>query len=180
MMAAGLQILLFEVSGIECALRSSEVRELLPVPRLWRPPALPKPVAGFFNLGGQAVPVITLGTLFGLEATKSETTKSEASRSDREAEAYRHLMLVDRVTGAGPAAFLVDRVLDLVNLPEDRISPVPDSETLNGCLEAEIDHDGSLIHLLSLERILFAEERQSLAELGRHAQNRLSEWATEA
>jgi purine-binding chemotaxis protein CheW len=170
MMAAGLQILLFEVGGIECALRRDEVRELLPLPRLWRPPNLPKPVAGFFNLGGQAVPVVTLGILFGIEARSGNA----------EAEAYRHLMLVDRLSGTGPAAFLVDRVLDLVTLQSDRLSPVGESETLNGCVEAEIEHEGRLVHLLSLQRILLAEERQSLAELGRTAQDRLSEWAVEA
>jgi purine-binding chemotaxis protein CheW len=165
-----LQILLFEVGGVGCALRRNEVRELLPVPQLWRPPALPKPVAGFFNLGGQAVPVITLSVLFGLEMPLGT----------KEAEAYRHLMLIDRLSGGGPAALLVDRVLDLVAVPDSRLSPVPASETLNGCIEAEIEHDGALVHLLSLERILLAEERQSLAELSSKAQDRLGEWTAGA
>ncbi|MBM6594804.1 chemotaxis protein CheW [Microvirga pudoricolor] len=165
-----MQILLFEVGGVGCALRRQEVRELLPMPHLWRPPALPRSVAGFFNLGGQAVPVVTLATLFGLEAPGLT----------KEAEAYRHLMLIDRLGGSGPAAFLVDRVIDLVTVDEARLSPVPASDTLNGCIEAEIEHSGALVHLLSLERILLAEERQSLADLSGRAQERLGEWATDA
>jgi purine-binding chemotaxis protein CheW len=51
---------------------------------------------------------------------------------------------------------------------------------LNGCVEAEVTWDGRLVHLRSVERILLAEEQQALAELGRQAQNRLSEWAVPA
>jgi purine-binding chemotaxis protein CheW len=113
---------------------------------------------------------VTLSILFGLEAPSGT----------KEADAYRHLMLIDRLSASGPAALLVDRVLDLVTVEPGRLSPVPSSDTLNGCIEAEIEFDGSLVHLLSLERILLAEERQSLAELGRKAQARLSEWVVEA
>ena len=47
---ASLQIIVFDVCGTACALHRSAAREFLPLPRLWRPPALPRPVAGFFNL----------------------------------------------------------------------------------------------------------------------------------
>lgn len=167
---ASLQIILFDVCAIACALRRHEVRELLPLPRLWRPPSLPRPVAGFFNLGGAAVPVVRLDVLFGLERGE------EAPETDL----YRHLILVDGLAGAGPAALLADRVLDLTHADDAQISPVRPEETLNGCVEAEIDHGGRLVHLLSLERILFVEEKQVLADLGRHAQSRLSEWTVSA
>ncbi|HZH53100.1 MAG TPA: chemotaxis protein CheW [Microvirga sp.] len=167
---AGVQIILFDVCGIACALRRQEVRELLPLPRLWRPPSMPRPVAGFFNLGGAAVPVVRLEVLFGLER-RGETS---------EAELYRHLILVDGLTGSGPCALLVDRVLDLAHAGGAQLSAVRPENTLNGCVEAEIDYGGRLVHLLSLGRILFAEEKQVLADLGRHAQSRLSEWAVPA
>lgn len=167
---AGLQVILFDVGGLACALSRSSVRELLPLPRLWRPPALPRPVAGFFNLSGKAVPVIRLNVLFGLEQ----------GRGSDEAELYRHLILVDGLAGSGVNAFLVDRVLDVADVDGARISPMPEGNTLNGCVEAEIDLEGRLVHLLSLERILLAEEQQALAELGRDAQSRLSEWAVPA
>lgn len=167
---ASLQIILFDVCGIACALRGHEVRELLPLPRLWRPPSLPRPVAGFFNLGGAAVPVVRLDVLFG----------TERSEESPETELYRHLILVNGLAENGPSALLVDRVLDLAHTDDAQLSPVRPENTLNGCVEAEIDHGGRLVHLLSLERILFAEEKQALADLGRHAQSRLSEWTVPA
>jgi purine-binding chemotaxis protein CheW len=61
-----------------------------------------------------------------------------------------------------------------------QLSSVSEEATLNGCVEAEVTWDERLVHLLSVERILLAEEQQALAELGRQAQNRLSEWAVSA
>jgi purine-binding chemotaxis protein CheW len=168
---AGLQIILFDVGGKACALRRSAVRELLPLPRLWRPPGTPRPVAGFFNLSGAAVPVIRLDLLFGLERAKA---------TDAEANLYRHLILVDGLKVSGRAALLVDRVLDVIHVGESALSAVAPENTLNGCVEAEVTHAGGLLHLLSIERILLAEEQQALAELGRHAQSRLGEWAIPA
>lgn len=165
-----MQILLFDVGGLICALRRDPVRELLPVPRLWRPPALPRPVAGFFNLAGAAVPVIRLDALLGLEAP------SDAPETGL----YRHLILLDGLRAAGPAALLVDRVQDVADIRGPQVSPVRPENSLNGCVEAEIDHDGRLVHLLSLERLLFAEEKLALEELGAHAQSRLGEWAVPA
>lgn len=167
---AGLQVIIFDVCGTACAIRRQEVRELLPVPRLWRPPGTPRPVAGFFNLSGTAVPVVRLDIVFGLP-------KAEDSP---EAALYSHLMLIEDLSGSGLGALLVDRVQDVTDVAETAISPVDQTDTLNGCVEAEIGHDGRLIHLLSRERILLAEERQALADLGASAQKRLQEWAVPA
>ncbi len=167
---ASLQIIVFDVSGAACALPRSAVRELLPLPRLWHPPGLPRPVAGFFNLGGQAVPVLRLDVLFSLE-------QADGQAQD---DLYRHLILIDRLSSSGVGALLVDRVLDVLAVQGFQLSSVSAADTLNGCVEAEITLDGRLVHLLSVERILLQEEQQSLAELGRHAQNRLNEWAVPA
>jgi purine-binding chemotaxis protein CheW len=165
---AGLQIIMFDVGGVACALRRSAVRELLPLPRLWRPPALPRPIAGFFNLGGQAVPVLRLSVLFGLEEDEGGP----------ESALYRHLILTQG--SSAPSALLVDRVLDVASLDGTQLSPLSQGSTLNGCVEAEITLGGRLVHLLSLERLLLAEERQTLDELSRQAQNRLGKWAVQA
>lgn len=167
---ARLQVITFDICGTTCALRRNAVRELLPMPRLWQPPALPRPVAGFFNLGGKAVPVIRLDVLFGLER------KAE----DPDSVLYQHLILVKGLGRSGSIALLVDRVLDVIDIASTDFSPVPAQDTLNGCVEAEMSLDGRLVHLLSLERILLAEEQQALAELSRNAQSRLSEWAATA
>jgi purine-binding chemotaxis protein CheW len=165
-----LQIIVFDVCGTACALHRSAAREFLPLPHLWRPPALPRPVAGFFNLGGHAVPVLRLDVLFGLPGVEDGA----------EADLYRHLILVDRFSPSGTSALLVDRVLDVASVDTSQLSSVGEEGTLNGCVEAEVTWDGRLVHLLSVERILLAEEQQALAELGRQAQSRLGEWAVPA
>ncbi|WP_114943117.1 chemotaxis protein CheW [Microvirga calopogonii] len=167
---ASLQIIVFDVCGTACALHRSAAREFLPLPHLWRPPALPRPVAGFFNLGGHAVPVLRLDVLFGLQRTDDGA----------EANLYRHLILIERFNTSGTTALLVDRVLDVASVAPSQLSPVSQEGTLNGCVEAEVTWGGRLVHLLSVERILLAEEQQALTELGRKAQSRLSEWAVEA
>lgn len=167
---ASLQIIIFDVCGAACALHRSAVREFLPLPRLWRPPSLPRPVAGFFNLGGDAVPVVRLDVLFGLQRTEDAP----------EADLYRHLILIGTSSTAGPVALLVDRVLDVVTVKATQVSGVRQAETLNGCVEAEVTWGDRLVHLLSANRILMTEEQQALAELGRQAQSRLDEWAVPA
>jgi purine-binding chemotaxis protein CheW len=167
---ASLQIIIFDVCGIACALHRSAVREFLPLPRLWCPPSLPRPVAGFFNLGGDAVPVLRLDVLFGLP-------KGE---DDPEADLYRHLILIGAGGSASPSALLVDRVLDVATVNAAQLSEVRQAESLNGCVEAEVTWGDRLVHLLSAERILLAEEKLALAELGHHAQSRLNEWAVPA
>lgn len=167
---AGLQIIIFNVCGVTCALRREDIRELLPLPHLWQPPALPRPVAGFFNLGGQAVPAIRLNVLFGLP---EEQGSAETSL-------YRHLILVQPPQQESPVALLVDRVIDVATIGSHQLSPLPEGDSLNGCIEAEMTLDGGLVHLLSLNRLFMAQERQALSELGRQAQSRLDEWAVQA
>lgn len=160
-------LVLIELRAVRYALTQSAVREILPLPRLWRPRALPRPLAGFVNLAGVAVPVLALGRLLG-----------PAHEDDEPAERnlYAHLILVNGLEGKRPAALLVDRVLDVVPVPASRLTPADRAEALNGCVEAEVELDGSLVPLLAVERILLAEERQALADLSRRAQERIGEW----
>lgn len=167
---ANLQIILFDVGGTECALRRNAVQELLPLPHLWRPPGLPRPVAGFFSLSGTAVPVIELEVLFGLDE----------DRASPEAKLYRHLILIKGIAPDLQTALLVNRVEDYAEISNSHLSPVRTEGTLNGCIEAEIDLDGRLVHLLSLQRILLAGEQRALIELNRQAQSRLDAWSVGA
>jgi purine-binding chemotaxis protein CheW len=167
---ASLQILLFDVRATRCAIRRGAVREILPLPNLWRPPALPRPVAGFFSLGGKAVAVVCLDILFGVTDSK----KAEAPGL------YGHLMLVGGNKAGQALAFLVERVVDLTEIDDRELNPVRETGTLNGCVEAEIDMDGRLVHLLSLEKLLFAEEQQAISALEQQAQERLGEWEVTA
>ncbi len=153
--------MVFSVADRLCALRRDAVRELLPLPRLSRPPTLPPPLAGFVNLAGEPVPVLALGRLLGLEEAQPPGL-------------YDHLILLREE--AAPAALLVRRVLDLTTPPAGAVRPVADAATLNGCVEAEFDWGGRLVHLLSPTGLLLEQERRALLDLTDAARRRLMAW----
>ncbi|WP_342778996.1 chemotaxis protein CheW [Methylobacterium terricola] len=152
-----------DIAGTECALPRRAVREVLPLPRLWRPPGAPAALAGFLNLAGAAVPVLDLAILFGLG--RAATARAAL---------YRHLVLLH---GDTPLALMVDRVADVARVAPDQVRPVADAATLNGCVAAEIRVGDRLVHGLAVDRILLAEEEARLAAQTRDAQARLAEWA---
>lgn len=164
-MTTGTAYLLVDVAGTDCALPRRAVREVLPLPRLWRPPGAPAALAGFLNLAGSAVPVLDLTILFGLGRPATATARAAL---------YRHLLLLH---GETPLALMVDRVADMVRVAPDRVRPIADAATLNGCVAAEIRIGERLVHGLAVDRILFAEEEARLAAQTREAQARLAEWA---
>ncbi len=153
----------FACADRTCALRREAVRELLPLPNLWRPPGVSAIMAGFINLGGAAIPVIALARLFGLDAVEDVSL-------------HAHILLLNTSSPGPTIGLLVDRVLDLVAIATDRLLPVDAAASLNGCVEAELEWQGGLAHLLAVDRILLAEERERLAGLTRTVQRRLAEW----
>lgn len=153
------------MAGAPCALARAAVSEVLPVPRLHRPPAGGGPLAGFLNLGGVPVPVVDLAGLLGLRADGAAPAEDP----------YRHLVLAaDR-----GIAFLVDRVEDLVQVDAAALRPVPDDRTLNGCVMAEIAVPRGLVHVLDLPRLLTREERLRIDAHARAAAERLSAFAAD-
>lgn len=161
------QLVVFAIAEQRCALLRDAVRGLLPVPRLWRPPATPDIIAGFANIAGDAVCVLDLLCIFGMAKR----------RADAERDFYRHLVLVDGVLADRPVALLVDRVLSLAGFEDPDLRPVSGEASLNGAIQAECDLDGDLVHLLSLDKLLLEAERQGLAALQQAAAARINAWA---
>ncbi|WP_241749735.1 chemotaxis protein CheW [Teichococcus aerophilus] len=154
--------LMFALGTLRCALPRVAVRELLPLPRLSRPPSLPAAVAGFLNLGGQPVPVLALEQLFGLPSAVVEADG-----------VYRHLVLL---RAEKPLALLVDRVLDLATPPPGSRRPVPPDQTLNGCVIATLAMPDGFASVLDPGRILLAQEQAMLDDLTRRERERLDAW----
>lgn len=154
--------LIVDVAGTPCALPQAEIREILPLPRLHAPPTVGGPVAGLLNLGGEPVPVVDLAVLFGLRA--------ESGADDP----YRHVILAR----GRPLGLLVDRALDVVTVAPVALKPVEPARSLNGCVLAEFAHGQSLVHLLSLDRILTREERARLDAFAATARERLARFGT--
>ncbi|GJE29595.1 chemotaxis protein CheW [Methylobacterium organophilum] len=156
--------LLLDLAGRLCALSRASVREVLPLPHLHAPPAAGGPLAGFLNLSGAPVPVLDLARLLGLRAG------AEAAPDAAPADAYSHVVL----SAGGDLGLLVDRVVDLVQVPVEDLRPVSDARTLNGCVEAEIALGDRLVHVLSFARIVTREEQARLETLRLRAAARLA------
>jgi len=154
---------LFVAGDLACALPQGAVRALLPLPRLDAPPGLPPPLAGFLNLGGQAVPVVDLARLLGAAPGESHP--------------YRHLVLLGgAVRGVeGGLALLVDRVVDV--LPGGApLRPVEAGRSLNGMIAGAVEVEGVTAYLLDPGRLLLAEEEAVLGSLAGQARARLARW----
>jgi purine-binding chemotaxis protein CheW len=75
-------------------------------------------------------------------------------------------------------AMLVDRVSEILSVPETALLPVAAKDSFNGCAEAGVSVKGQVIHLLSLPHILLRQEREALCGLQVAAQQRLLNWET--
>jgi purine-binding chemotaxis protein CheW len=152
---------LFALTDRICALPRMDVDEILPLPRLWKPPGTPDMLAGMLNLAGEAVPVVSLRALFRLGPALSDI--------------YQHVLRITSPTHGRPLAFLVDRVLDV--LAADELNPVHAAETFNGCVVAELPlATGGVAHVLATERILLEEERVRLAGIQESTRARRAAW----
>ena len=158
-------LLVFHLSDRLAAVRLEEVERITPMAELATPPGLPAALEGVLNLAGVAVPVLRLDRLFGLPAQRVGL--------------YSILIILKaRARGEGRVALLVDRVSEVVPVPENAFVPIRPGDSLNGCAEATVTVRGDVVHLLSPSRILLAKEREALAEFQIMAQRRLRDWET--
>lgn len=149
MALSGTAYLLLDVAGTPCALPRASAVEILPLPEMHRPAAAGGWILGLINLGGAPVPVIDLAALLGL--------RGEASEPDL----YAHILLAPD----HDVAYLVDRVTDLVTVPEGAIRSADQAESLNGCVAAELAIGAGLVHALAPDRLLTARERARVAAM---------------
>jgi purine-binding chemotaxis protein CheW len=141
------------------AVERTVVREIAPVPELSHPPSLPTSVQGVMNLAGQAVLVVDLAALMGVE---------EDAETDP---VYHHLVVL-----AGERdglALRVTRVEDVRAIDESALVRAQDGGSFNGCVVGHVDVGGRQVHLLDADRIFLAAERQRLADLQQMEQARL-------
>lgn len=153
-------IVIFRVGSEACALERTLVRQIAPVPTLSRPPLTPPALAGFLNLGGEALPVIRAERLFSAESV--------------DASIYNHVLIV-RVDGES-FGLLVDRVTDVRDVDLGALRPVEADASLNGCVAGDITVEDAPVHLLSGDRLLLAAERVQIEQLRAAEQARLDAW----
>ena len=143
--------LLCEIGDDRIAIEAAKVREILPVLPLWRPPTLPRPLAGFIRVRGEVLPVLAPAILFG-------------APDGGAVDAFAHIV---RTRDEAPASLclLVDRAEDLVAPDPAAIRPIEAGASQNGAFVAELDVDAGMAHLLSLDRLLDESERVRIAAL---------------
>ncbi|MFT4253282.1 MAG: chemotaxis protein CheW [Caulobacter sp.] len=153
----------FRAGALEAALPQAAVAEILPLPELVAAPGAPRVLAGFVNLGGEAVAALALDRL--LDAEGGEPAPA----------LYRHLVRLRPLAGAPSVTLIVDRVGDAAARAQET-QPVDEAESLGGCVAQTALIDGRLTPVLSPEHLLLAEEKARLDEFARRAQDRLAQW----
>jgi purine-binding chemotaxis protein CheW len=155
-------VVIFRCNGNLCALEGRSVRCVAPMPNLSLPPTAPPILAGFAIIGGASVPVLRTDLLLGL-------------RSEADADPfYRHLLVLE--AEGLPLALEVERVVDVRDVTIESLTPIADDMTLNGCVAGDFASGGNLVHLLTAERILRAEERARVEALLAVEQARDEAW----
>lgn len=153
------RFVVFRLGKTECALPISDVREIVALPALAKPPGLPPLMIGFLNLEGAAIPVIRLDHLFDLP--------------ESDADVYTPLIILK--TDNPPLALLVDGIVEVVTIAVGAVLPVQEAHTFNDCTVGEIAVAGKAISVLSVDRLLIEKERQSVVEFQAMEQKRLQE-----
>lgn len=150
-------VLVFELAGDIFAIPLDAIREILPLPFLSKPPGLPSILAGFLNLGGQAISVLNLKRLFDMPDSVSGP--------------YSHVVVLKQTNV--PLGLLVDRSAGTAAAPPESFVPVADGHSLNDCVEADVRIGNQTAHVLSVERLLLKQERARVGELQAMEQKRL-------
>jgi len=156
-------LLVFRLAGQLAAIPLAEVESVMPMAHLERPPGMPSAVDGILNLGGSAVPVWRLDRLLRLPGKPPGL--------------YSMLIVLKGVADCR-TAMLVDRVSEILSVPETALLPVAAKDSFNGCAQVGVSVKGQVVHLLSMPHVLLRREREALNELQAAAQQRLQNWET--
>lgn len=155
-------LVLAAVSGEMLAVPADAVAELVHEPALIRPPRLPEAVAGFFRLRGHAVPVLRPDAVLGLPPPRWGP--------------FRVLLVFHGAYG-GRWALLVERALEVVEVPESEVLPVPAGHSLGECVAALVRWADGVVPVLAPERLLSRREALAVAELSQWAEQRWEEFS---
>jgi purine-binding chemotaxis protein CheW len=161
MSARNERYVLVRSAGATWAIAAAGVSEVLPTAPLERPPGSPRALAGFMNLGGRALAVVRLATLFGAPETEGD-------------DLYHHVLRLAVRGEAAPMGLLVERVLD-VDARADGMAPLEEGQSVNGAVIGNLIIGDQLTPLLDWGRLLLVEERQRVQELAATVQARLAE-----
>lgn len=154
-------LLVFQLGDKNAAFPIENVERITPMAELACPPGLPSLLEGILNLSGTAVPVLRLDRLLQLPS--------------RSPGLYSMLIVLKGIC-EGRIAMLVDRVSQIVSVPESVVLPVGKQDSFNACADATVTLEDANVHVLSPARILLEKECKALSEFQGIVQQRLQEW----
>jgi purine-binding chemotaxis protein CheW len=148
------QYLTFMLAGDMFAIEIAAIKEIIGYSGLTDVPMMPAYVRGVINLRGAAVPVLDLLLRFGRKS--SPVTKRTC------------IVIIEITTSGGQQnlGVLVDSVDSVLDISASRIEPPPSFGTRIRAdfLEGMGNVNGRFVMLLDVDRVLAAEEVESLSE----------------
>jgi purine-binding chemotaxis protein CheW len=153
------RVLIFQVGHLRCAAPTDRVHEIAHFAALISPPAQPSILSGFLNLRGEAVPVVRLCKLLGLEFMPCN--------------AYTTLVILHG--GGFLTALEVGTVEEVVEIRADQMRELGVGNSWNDFVESAFSWNGHEVCLLSIDQLLLAKEKECLREFQAATQRRLDE-----
>ncbi len=154
-------LVVFHLGEKLAALPLESVQKIVSMADLARPPGLPAPLEGILNFAGASVPVLRLDRLLQLPV--------------RHPGLYSMLLLL-KGESHNQVALLVDRVSEILHVPNNEVLPVGGEDSFNACVEATVNMRGQLVHVLSPARILLEREHVSLSAFQTIERLRIADW----
>lgn len=135
----GLQVITFLLGKEKYALDILLIRELITFTHITPIPNMPPFLKGMLNLRGWVIPVVDLRLRFGFPAD----------------EYNRYTVIIIALIGRKSCGFVIDTILDVINISQEKIQPPPDLPTSIHIkfIRGLIEHQDDLIILLDLEHI---------------------------
>lgn len=149
------------MAGMALALPATAIAEIVPLPRLWRPPGAPPVVFGVMDLRVQAVAVVRLDRLLGLD-------------NDGRLGPFSPVVVLK---GTAPWGVAVERAVGVHRIEAGQVAPAPADSSFNGCVEVVVPGRMPPLLLLRPERLLLVREKRALEAFAEMARERAGEWA---
>jgi purine-binding chemotaxis protein CheW len=148
---ARIQFINFAIGSDQYGVDIMAVREIKGWSDITHLPKQPEHVRGVLNLRGGIVPIVDLRCRFGEGLT--ETTPL-------------HIVIIVQI-GGRQVGLIGDRVLDIVSVEASQIQPVPHTtkETTADFLSGLVMHDGIMIALIDLPRLLSVQDENDLGRV---------------
>lgn len=141
----------FSIANKEYGMDITNINEIVELQKITEIPDMPVYVKGVINLRSQVIPVIDVRKRFGLESIEYDS---------------KSCIIISNINGL-VVGFIVDRVNEALNIPDENISDPPsfrDDAGKNKFVSGIARMEESVIVILDVEKLLYEEDINSLKE----------------